>query len=511
MIYYRSVGGKMNDTIKKILIVIVGVVLQFGFLIGIQLFFTEKIALIGFFYEIASILIILAILKDSTRLSHDIPWLILILLFPIFGIILFMTLGRSYSKSKLSKSIIKYEKINNQYLIQDEGIKNEINSKDLDNLKYILNNSGYPIHKDNEVTYYPFGEDFYPELLKELKKAKKFIFMEYFIINKGIMWDEILDILKEKSLSGVDVRIIYDDMGSLTTLPPQYSKELADYKIKCISFNELSPFKGVFMNNRDHRKMTVIDGRVAFSGGVNISDEYINLKLRLGIWKDNGIKIVGSSVWNFTVMFLTMWNAHVNEDKDISHFKYQSNNKNRDNGFIVPYGISPNHKDLVGEDIYINMINSAKKYLYIMTPYLIIDTDMVNSLIRASKRGVDVRIVIPGIPDKKIVYAQTNSFFTVLNDGGVKIYRYEPGFIHSKVFLSDDNKAVVGTINMDYRSLYLHFENGIYMEDVYEIKDIKNDFEETFSQSKQLDDEDIKPGFIKNIWYAILRLLAPLF
>lgn len=501
----------MNEMIKKILVVIVGVALQFGFLIGIQLFFTEKIALIGFFYEVASILMVLAILKDSTRLSHDIPWLILILLFPIFGIVLFITLGRSYSKSKLLKSIIKYEKINSKYLIQDEDIKKEIDSKELDNLKYILNNSGYPIYKDNEVTYYPFGEDFYPELLKELKKAKNFIFMEYFIINKGIMWNEILELLKEKALSGVDVRIMYDDMGSLTTLPPKYFKELKKYKIKCISFNELSPLKGVFMNNRDHRKMTVIDGKVAFSGGVNISDEYINLKLRLGVWKDNGIKIAGDSVWNFTVMFLTMWNAHINEDKDILKFKYQSNDKNKHNGFIVPYGISPNHKDLIGEDIYINMINSAKNYLYIMTPYLIIDTDMVNSLIRAAKRGVDVRIIIPGIPDKKIVYAQTNSFFSILHDGGVKIYKYEPGFIHSKVFLSDDNKSVVGTINMDYRSLYLHFENGIYMEDVTEIKDIKDDFAETFLQSKKLDNKDIKHGFVKNIWYAILRLLAPLF
>lgn len=501
----------MNDTIKKILIVSVGVILQFGFLIGIQLFFTEKISLISFFYEVASILIVLAIIKDSTRLSNDIPWIILILLFPIFGIILFITLGRSYSKNKLLKSIVKYEKENSQYLLQEEKVKKEINDKKLDNLKYILNNSGYPIYKGNEINYYNFGEKFYPELLKELCQAKNFIFMEYFIINKGIMWNEILEILKQKALAGVDVRIIYDDMGSLTTLPPKYYKELKQYHIKCISFNKLSPFKGIFMNNRDHRKMTIIDGKVAFSGGVNLSDEYINVKSRLGIWKDNGIKIVGDSVWNFTVMFLTMWNAHKNEDKNILKFKYSFDNKNNNDGFLVPYGIGPNHKNLIGEDIYINMINSAKKYLYIMTPYLIIDTDMVNSLIRAAKRGIDVRIIIPGIPDKKITYTQTTSFFKILHDGGVQIYQYNPGFIHSKVLLSDDNNAVVGTINMDYRSLYLHFENGIYMEKVKVIKDIKNDFEETFLQSKKLKDRDVKTGVIKNIWHAILRLFAPLF
>ena len=265
------------------------------------------------------------------------------------------------------------------------------------------------------------------------------------------------------------------------------------------------------MNNRDHRKITVIDGKVAFSGGVNLSDEYINVNSKLGIWKDNGIKIVGDAIWNLTVMFLTLWNANINEDKDITKFKYTFNNSDKNNGYVIPYGVAPLHKDLIGEDVYINMINSAKDYLYIMTPYLIIDTDMVNALCRATKRGVDVRIIVPGIPDKKIVYTQTCSFFKVLHDNGVKIYKYTNGFVHSKVFLSDDVRAVVGTINMDYRSLYLHFENGIYMENVSEIKEILKDFESTFEGSKKLDNNDVKAGFLKSLWQAILRLLAPLF
>ena len=265
------------------------------------------------------------------------------------------------------------------------------------------------------------------------------------------------------------------------------------------------------MNNRDHRKMTIIDGKVAFSGGVNLSDEYINVNSRLGVWKDNGIKIVGDAIWNLTVMFLTLWNANINEDEDITKFKYTFENRNKNNGYVVPYGVAPLHKDLIGEDVYINMINSAKSYLYIMTPYLIIDEDMVNALSRAAKRGVDVRIIVPGIPDKKIVYTQTCSFFKVLHDNGVKIYKYTKGFVHSKVFLSDDIRAVVGTINMDYRSLYLHFENGIYMENVDEIKKIVKDFENTFKDSKKLEDEDVKVNFFKGLWQAILRLLAPLF
>ncbi len=500
----------MLNAVKRIVIVLIGVLLQFGFSIMIRLFFYKYLGIITLFYSIASILIVLGILKESTRLSNDLPWVILILIFPIFGTILLITLGKNYSKNKLLRNIFAYEKEYSKYLEQDEKLKKEIEKKQLDNIEYLMNRTNSFVSKNNEISYYPYGEIFYPELLKELKKAKKFIFMEYFIIKEGIMWNGILDILKEKASQGVDVRILYDDMGSLAVLKTDYANQLAEYGIKCISFNKLSPFRGIFMNNRDHRKMTIIDGAVAFSGGVNLSDEYININSKYGIWKDNGIKIVGDAIWNLTVMFLTLWNANRNEDKDITQFKHTFKMK-EENGYVIPYGVAPLHKDLIGEDVYINMINSAKKYLYIMTPYLIIDTDMVNSLCRAAKRGVDVRMIVPGIPDKKIVYTQTVSFFKVLHENGIKIYKFTNGFVHSKVFLSDDKRAVVGTINMDYRSLYLHFENGIYMEDVKQLKDISCDFETTFKECQKLEDKDVKAGFIKSLWQAILRLFAPLF
>ena len=501
----------MLNAVKRALIVVLGVILQFGFSIVIRLFFYKYLGIITLFYNIVSILIVLGILKESTRLSNDLPWVILILIFPIFGTILLITLGKNYSKNKLLKSIFEHEKEYNKYLVQNEEIKNEIDNKKLDNIKYLINRTNYFVSTNNEITYYNFGQEFYPELLKELKKAEKFIFMEYFIINEGIMWNSILDILKEKAKQGVDVRILYDDMGSIAMLSTNYSKQLAKYGIKCISFNKLSPFKGIFMNNRDHRKITVIDAKVAFSGGVNLSDEYININSKLGIWKDNGIKIVGDAIWNLTVMFLTLWNANINEDKDITKFKYDFKDNNQNNGYVIPYGVAPLHKDLIGEDVYINMINSAKDYLYIMTPYLIIDTDMVNSLCRAAQRGVDVRIIVPGIPDKKIVYTQTTSFFKVLHEKGVKIYKYTNGFVHSKVFLSDNIRSVVGTINMDYRSLYLHFENGIYMQNVEAISDIVKDFESTFADCEILNEKNVKAGFIKSLWQSILRLFAPLF
>ncbi len=501
----------MKNAVKRVLVVALGVILQFGFEIMIRVFFYNYLGIITTVYSIVSISIVLGILKNSTRLSKDIPWIILILVFPIFGSILLIILEKNCSKNKLLKNIFRRENEYKDYLIGNDKINQEIDEQDLDNIKYLTNRTNYFVSSNNEITYYDFGEKFYPELLKELKKAEKFIFMEYFIIHEGVMWNSILEILKQKAAQGVDVRIMYDDMGSIAVLATNYAKQLSKYGIKCIPFNKLSPFKGIFMNNRDHRKMTIIDGKVAFSGGVNLSDEYINLDNRLGIWKDNGIKIVGDAIWNLTVMFLTLWNANINEDKDINQFKYEFPKNNIKNGYVIPYGVAPFHEDLIGEDVYINMINSAKKYLYIMTPYLIIDTDMVNTLCRAAKRGIDVRIIVPGIPDKKIVYTQTISFFKVLHDNGVKIYRFNGGFVHSKVFLSDDIRAVVGTINMDYRSLYLHFENGIYMEKVDAIKDIYQDFIDTFEVCQKLDDKNVKVGFIKSIWQAILRLFAPLF
>ena len=501
----------MKNAMKRIIVVFIGVMLQLLFAVFTRSYFIDRINIINIFYRLISIVIVLSIIRNSTRLSNDISWIVLIAIFPIFGTIIYITLGRSYRNSKLLKSIMRKENEYKKYLVQDSKIKNEINIKDLDQLKYIMNNAKEPVTKNNSIKYYPLGDDFLPDYIDELKKAKKFIFMEYFVINDGYMWNTILDILIDKVKSGVDVRIMYDDVGSLSTLTTTFPSEMKQYGIKCISFNKITPFKGLFMNNRDHRKVTIIDGKTAFSGGLNISDEYINKKRRFGKWKDNAIKIVGPAIWNLTVMFLTLWNANVDEDKNIEKFRNDfSNDKIKDDGYVSAYSSSPLRTDLIGEDIYLNMINSAKRYLYIFTPYLIIDTDMINSLVRAAKRGVDVRIVVPGIPDKRLVYTVTSSYFEILTNGGVKIYKYIPGFIHSKVFICDDKRATVGTINMDYRSLYLHFENGIYLEDVSEIKTIKNDVVNTLKVSRLISLREAKPNFILGIWQAILRVIAPL-
>lgn len=500
----------MKTAVMRGLVVLLGLILQILLSLVIYLELGQILPLFQIIYGCLSILIVLAIIMYSKRLSNDLIWIILILLFPLVGTLLYIILGRNKYRSKVLKRINKNITSGKKYLLQDDDIKEELNKNDLGQLKYISEFTGFRVSKNNKIKYYSLGDYVYPVMLEKLKKAKKFIFMEYFIINKGKMWQGILDILKEKANQGVDIRIIYDDMGSIAMLPKNYPKELEKFGIKCIQFNKLSPFAGIIMNNRDHRKMTIIDGHTVFSGGINISDEYINIDSRLGVWKDNGIMIEGEAVWNFTVMFLQMWNSFRNDDDDYTKYKYEFKEKYKENGYTVPYGESPLDNIITGEDVYLNIINQAKRYVYIYTPYLIIDTDMINSLILASRRGVDVRIIVPGIPDKKIVYDLTSSYFSTLIAGGVKIYTYTPGFVHSKVFISDDEVATVGTINLDYRSLYLHFECGIYMKDTNVICDIKNDILDSISKSHEVKFEEVKYKFLKSLWQAILRIFAPL-
>lgn len=492
--------------IKRGAVVALGLILQILFSLFIYLKLGEFFPVFQFFYEFLSVVIVLAIIKESKRLSSDLVWILVIMLFPLIGTLLFIIFNNNKNNSKVLKNINKNIEEGKRYLIQDEKIKEELDGR----LKYISEFAGFPVSKNNEVKYYPLGDEVYPVMLEELKKAEKFIFMEYFIINKGKMWQGILDILIEKAKQGVDVRVLYDDMGSISMLPSDYPKTLEKQGIKCIQFNKLAPFAGIIMNNRDHRKMTIIDGHTVFSGGINLSDEYINLDDRLGHWKDNGIMIKGEAVWNFTVMFLEIWNSFRTEDEDYNKYKYDFKNQYKENGYVVPYGESPLDDVITSEDIYLNIINQAKKYLYIYTPYLIIDTDMINSLILATRRGVDVRLVVPGIPDKKIVYDLTSSYFNTLIKGGVKIYTYTPGFIHSKVFVADDEIATVGTINLDYRSLYLHFECGIYMKDTNVIEDVRKDIEEAIEKSHEVNLKETKTGLFKGLWQAVLRIFAPL-
>ena len=323
------------------------------------------------------------------------------------------------------------------------------------------------------------------------------------------MWNSILEILEEKVQAGVDVRVMYDDVGSFFTLSGSYAKKLEAKGIKCISFNRVNPILNIIMNHRDHRKIMVIDGKVAFSGGVNLADEYINVKVVYGKWKDNMIRVKGEAVWSYTVMFLTHWNALRKEDEDFLKYKVEDALTNYD-GYIAPYGETPLDYEITAQNVYLSILHSAKDYCYIFTPYLIIDTEMINSLILAAQSGVDVRIVTPGIPDKKLVFSITQSYYQQLIEGGVKIYEYTPGFVHAKVFVSDDKVATVGTINLDYRSLYIHFENGCYLYEVSTIQDIKQDLLDTMAQGHEVALEDTINNPIKEFFISVLRLFAPM-
>ena len=323
------------------------------------------------------------------------------------------------------------------------------------------------------------------------------------------MWDAILDVLREKVKEGVDVRVMYDDLGSFFTLSGSYARKLEEEGIKCIPFNRINPIVSIILNHRDHRKIMVIDGKVAFSGGVNLADEYINVKVIHGKWKDNIIRIKGKAVWSYTVMFLTHWNSLRHQDDDYTKFKVDSTATEFD-GYIAPYGESPLEEEATAQNVYLSILSQATDYCYIYTPYLIIDTEMINALILAAKRGVDVRLITPGIPDKKIVFAITRSYYYLLIEGGVKIIEYPPGFVHAKVFVADDIIATVGTVNLDYRSLYIHFENGTYLYKSSKILDIKKDYLETLEQGHEVTLEEAHNGPVKEFLLSVLRLFAPM-
>ena len=350
-------------------------------------------------------------------------------------------------------------------------------------------------------------------MLAALESAEHFIFLEYFIIEEGHMFHQIEDILEKKVKEGVEVRLIYDDVGCIGTLPPRYYKQLQKKGIKCAAFNPFRPLLSVIMNNRDHRKIFVVDGAVGFTGGINLADEYINEVKRFGYWKDTGVRIEGEAVWSLTSMFLSMWNYIVHSTEDYSRFMPAQHQKApfENDGFVQPYGDSPLDHESVGENIYLNIINRAKNYVYIFTPYLIIDHEMLTALCNAAKDGVDVRIVTPGIPDKKMIFLLTQSYYAPLIQSGVKIYQYTPGFIHAKCFVCDDEIATVGSVNLDFRSLYLHFECGVFFYRSAVVAQVKEDCLNTFVCSEQMTAEFCRNRPVPvRLLQSVLRLLAPL-
>lgn len=495
-------------------IVIMGIVILLELLLLYLLFqyFYTQTAWIETVLKIISVFIILGITNYSKHLSFDLFWMIMIVVSPVFGTTLYLLTGADLITNKTHKNLIDEAKKSEKYYHQNEQEYHDalaLNDTYKGQIEYLVNGAHFPIYANHDVTYYELGDTGFPSMLEELSKAEKFIFMEYFIVEDGEMLQKILAILENKVKNGVEVRFMYDDVGSVMTVPSTFVNALQKKGIKCISFNRLNPIVSTIINHRDHRKILVVDGRVAFTGGINIADEYINKKVTHGHWKDNVIRITGEAVWSFTVLFLTNWNAinHEDDDYEVYHCNYESS---KTKGYIAPYGDTPLDNESVGQNIYLNILHQAKEYCYIMTPYLIIDSDMKSALIMARKRGVDVRIITPGVPDKKIIWKITKSYYPELLQEGIKIYEYTPGFVHSKVFVSDNVISTVGTINLDYRSLYLHFENGLYLYYVDEIQKVKEDFLSTMQLSHEVKREEIQTTLVRGFLLSVIRLFSPM-
>ncbi len=473
-------------------------------------------AYIGTALTILSLPIMLYIVNKDINPSYKISWLLLIATLPILGGLLYVFFGGKRPAKAMANKLRESQEVYLTPLSQDKEVFGSLekeNKRFSTTCRYVCDTCGYPVYDGGLVQYFSLGDDMYPVLIEELKKAKHSIFLEFFIIANGIMWDSILEILVEKAKSGVDVRIIYDDMGCVALLPKGYNKylESLDPNIKCIVFNPVVPFFSVVMNNRDHRKIVVIDSSTAFNGGINLSDEYINAEVKYGKWKDTGVMVKGPAVYSFTEMFLEMWNAFRKENDDIENYRPEpADFTEKPAGYVLPLSDTPLDNEPLGEEVYLEIINQAKDYVYILTPYLVIDDDMKSALTLAAKRGVDVRIVTPGIPDKKVIYRLTRANYVPLMCAGVRIFEYTPGFVHAKSYISDDKIGIVGTINMDYRSLYLHFECGTLMYDTPCLKDLKADSLSVMEDSHEITLSNFKQYYKGTMFDAFLRVIAPL-
>jgi len=499
----------------RVLIALIALFIQIAIFYISYKFYEEYIGYIFTAFSLLSAAIVIYILNNKQNPAFKIAWIIPVLIFPFFGVTMYLFLKVQQTPKRINKKIKIIEEDMKPHLKQNENILNDldIESRRIYNLARYMNNTGnFPVYKNTDIEYFPVGESKFNRLVEELKKAEKYIFMEYYIIAKSKMWNTILEILEQKVKDGVEVRVMYDGMCSIKMLPWNFPEKLQEKGIKCKVFSPLFPVISTYQNNRDHRKIVVIDGRVAFTGGINIGDEYINEYERFGHWKDTSIMLKGDSVKTFIILFLQMWN--LDEKKLEDYTKYINTDTNEvtdDTSFVIPYGENPYDEYNIAEQVYMDIINTAKRYVHIMTPYLILDNEMITCLKYAAKRGVETVIIMPHIPDKMYAYLLARTYYEELLEAGVKIYEYTPGFVHAKVVVTDDEEAVVGTINMDYRSLYLNFECAAYIYKNKVIKDIEEDFILTLEECQEITlDDQKKYSIFKKIIGQVLRLFAPL-
>ena len=507
--------SSIKNSATRLILIGLLVLIQTGWMIFLMMKLNTYSTAITLLLTFIAMFIALKIFGTHVNAAQKMPWLIVITAVPFFGICIYLLFGRSIVTKGVRRSFNNIETNVLTLLKQDKGIIDDIASKDkgvANQCRYISNTARYPVYSNTDVKYYPTTDVSFEAQLVELEKAEHFIFMEYHAIEDAESFARLKHILENKAQSGVEVRIFYDDLGSIFFLNKEFIKQMRQKGIQCRVFNPLKVIVNMFMNNRDHRKITVIDGKIAHTGGYNMADEYINKIEKYGKWKDSGVRLEGEGAWSFTVMFLQMWNSFRYSEGSYNNYRpAEIDYSGVSDGYVQPYKSSPLSGENVGENLYMQMINDAQEYIYIFTPYLIVCNELMMALKLAAKRGVDVRIVTPAIPDKKYIYKMTQFSYKELLLAGVKIYQYTPGFIHSKTLLMDGKLASVGSINLDNRSFYHHFECGTLLYDCKAIEDVKKDMMDTFAESEEIDIPWCRNNISRvNILGAILRLLSPL-
>ncbi len=506
--------GIVHAVFSRFGLVLVLLVLQVLLLLGLFQWFEEYLPHIFGATVFLTFVLVIVFLNMNSRIDPTvkITWLTVIMLLPVFGVLFFV-----YIRSDLGHRVVK--KYMNQVISetktcipQEEAVLKRLEEENpgaASLAHYIARSGCHPVYDGTAVTYFPLGEDKFEEMLKQLEAAEHFIFMEYFIVDEGIMWGRILEILAKKAKEGVEVRFLYDGTCEFALLPRDYPKRLKALGIDCRVFAPVTPFVSTHYNYRDHRKILVVDGHTAFNGGVNLADEYINRKVKFGHWKDTAVMLKGEAVKSFTLMFLQMWGE---KKEEIERFlSYPAGRAEAARGYVIPYGDCPLDEDRLGERVYMDILNRSTDHVSIMMPYLILDGEMETAIKFAAERGVEVVIVLPGIPDKAIPYALAKTHYASLLESGVKIYEYTPGFVHAKVFVGDGREAVVGTINLDYRSLYHHFECATYLCGADCISGIEEDFKETLAKCRQVTPETVRKEKLGvKLIGCLMKVFAPL-
>ncbi|MBQ6130495.1 cardiolipin synthase [Candidatus Saccharibacteria bacterium] len=505
----------MKRLLRKLGVVLIMLLLEGAVLFTLSRLVSPVAAVLEVAVSLVAVFFVITIIDAHGETAYETLWILLILIFPLPGLTLYWLFSKKSILNPLG-SMLDHSRKKMPYILDNRFERytdlEKHNLRLAETFRYIEDKTGFPTLPVESAEFFPLGEKMYEKMLDDLKSAQDYIFVEYFILNHGAMLDSMLAIMEEKAQAGVDVRILYDDFGSLSTFSAEDASALRKKGIKCFAFNPLLLVRGT-VNNRDHRKILIIDGQVAYSGGINLADEYINRKMRFNYWKDIGFRLSGAPVKNYVKMFIEFWNAYTPVQVRLSPDRFLPPTRDVapvNNGYVLSYYDSPFTEDAVSNSLYIELLSQATKYAYFYTPYLMFGDSLLSAFSRAAERGVDVKIFMPGIPDKKLVYRMSRSFYPALLKAGVKIYEYTPGFLHAKASVVDGKIATIGSVNLDYRSLFLHFENNSLFYKTPLIKDLVKDFKATEKLSLERTEQNLKfsrPGKLLNI---LLRLLSPL-